>query len=56
MGYGIVSLIVLVLDVIAIVDVLKSGRDTGYKLLWILLILLLPLLGMILYFLIGKKG
>ena len=46
-------LIVTVLDIVAVVSVLKSGADTGTKLLWIILIILLPLLGMILYFLMG---
>ena len=46
---------VLVLDIIAIVDCLKSSASTGKKLLWILLILILPVVGMILYFLLGKK-
>ena len=52
---GIVALIVLVLDIIAIVDILKSSADTGSKALWIILILVLPVIGMVLYFLIGKK-
>jgi len=52
---GILGLIVLILDIIAIVDVLKSAVDTGKKVLWIILILILPVLGMILYFLLGKK-
>ena len=52
---GIVALIVLVLDIIAIVDILKSSADTGSKALWIILILILPVIGMVLYFLIGKK-
>ena len=52
---GLLGLVVLVLDIIAIVDVLKSSDDTTKKLLWILLILFLPVLGMILYFLLGKK-
>ncbi len=46
-------ILVTVLDVIAVVSLLKSGADTGTKILWLLLILLLPLLGMILYFLMG---
>jgi len=53
---GILGLIVLVLDIIAIVDTLKSSMDTGKKALWIILILVLPVIGMVLYFLIGKKG
>ncbi len=52
---GILGLIVLVLDIVAIVDVLKSSMDTGKKALWIILVLLLPVIGMLLYFLIGKK-
>jgi len=49
------GVVVLVLDIIAIVDVLKSAMDTGKKVLWVLLILILPLIGMVLYFLLGKK-
>ena len=49
------GLVVLVLDIIAIVDVLKSANDTGKKALWVILILILPLIGMVLYFLLGKK-
>jgi hypothetical protein len=52
---GILGLLVLVLDIIAIVDVLKSPMETGKKALWIILIFILPVVGMVLYFLIGKK-
>jgi hypothetical protein len=52
---GILGLIVLVLDIVAIVDALKSSMDTGKKALWVILILVLPVVGMVLYFLIGKK-
>ena len=52
---GILGLLILVLDIIAIVDVLKSSMDTGKRALWIILILVLPVIGMVLYFLIGKK-
>ena len=45
--------VVTVLDIIALVSLLKSGADSGTKILWALLIILLPLLGMILYFLMG---
>ncbi|MEW6534628.1 MAG: PLDc N-terminal domain-containing protein [Candidatus Auribacterota bacterium] len=52
---GIIALIVLVLDILAIIDCIKSGMDTGKKVLWILLILILPVVGLILYYLLGKK-
>ena len=51
----ILGLVVLVLDIIAIADALKSSMDSGKKLLWIILILVLPVVGMVLYFLLGKK-
>jgi hypothetical protein len=52
-SYGIISLIVVVLDIIALVKLLQSGADTGTKILWALLIIFLPILGMVLYFLMG---
>jgi len=52
---GLLGLIVLILDIVAIVDALKSSLETGKKVLWVVLILILPVLGMILYFLLGKK-
>ena len=52
---GLLGLVVLVLDIISIIDVFKSGADGGKKALWIVVIVLLPVLGMVLYFLLGKK-
>ena len=52
---GLLGLVILVLDIIAIVDAVKSSMDTGKKVLWIILILILPVVGLILYFLLGKK-
>lgn len=52
---ALLGLVVLVLDIIAIVDAVKSSMDTGKKVLWIVLVLVLPVIGMILYFVIGKK-
>jgi len=52
---GIFALVVLVLDIIAILDVLKSSMDSGKKALWIILILVLPVIGMVIYFLIGQR-
>jgi hypothetical protein len=51
--YSLVGLVILVLDIIALVSLLQSGADTANKILWALLIILLPLVGMILYFLMG---
>ena len=55
MTYGIVGLLVLILDIIAIISILGANKDAMWKLLWILLVLFLPVIGMILYFVIGKS-
>lgn len=52
---GIIGLIILILDIVAIVDIVKSSMDSGKKILWLLLVILLPVIGLVLYFLIGKK-
>jgi hypothetical protein len=52
---GLLGLVVLVLDIIAIIDLFKSSKDIGSKILWLILILLLPLVGMVLYFVVAKK-
>lgn len=52
---SILGLIVLVLDILAIIDCAKSQKETSKKVLWILLILFLPVLGLILYYLVGRK-
>jgi hypothetical protein len=44
---------VFVLDLVALLSLLKSSADKTNKILWILLILLLPLFGMLLYFFLG---
>jgi len=53
---GILGLIVLALDIWAIVNVMGSGASTGAKVLWIVLILLLPILGLIIWLLAGPRG
>lgn len=52
---ALIGLAILVLDIIAIVDAIKGNLETGKKILWIVLILILPIVGMILYFLVGKQ-
>ena len=52
---ALLGLVILILDIVAIVDLFKSAKDTGAKILWLILILILPLIGMVLYFVIGKK-
>ena len=53
---GLIGLIILALDIWAIFNVLKSGADTGMKIIWVLLILLLPVLGLIIWAIAGPRG
>ncbi|KAL2066767.1 hypothetical protein VTL71DRAFT_2839 [Oculimacula yallundae] len=55
-GGGIVGLIVLVLDIIAFLEILKSGRPAINKLLWCLLVFLFPIVGLIIYFFFGREA
>lgn len=53
---GLFGLLILIADVYAIVKTVQSPASTGTKVLWIVLILLLPILGLVLWFLLGPKA
>ena len=53
---GLLGLLILIADIYAIVNTVQSNADTLTKVLWIVAILLLPVLGVILWFLFGPKG
>jgi hypothetical protein len=53
---GLLGLVILVLDIYAIVKIIGSTASTGTKVLWIVVILLLPVLGLILWALMGPKS
>jgi hypothetical protein len=50
-----ISILILVIDIIVIIDILKSNKDTERKILWIIAVVFLPVLGPILYYFVGKK-
>ncbi len=53
---GLFGLIVLVLDVWAIISIVRSRVGTGAKVLWVVLVLLLPVFGLLVWFLFGPKN
>ncbi|WAJ39637.1 PLDc N-terminal domain-containing protein [Pseudomonas sp. GOM7] len=53
---SLIGLAIFALDIWAIINVLKSSAETGIKILWVLLILLLPVLGLIIWALAGPRG
>jgi hypothetical protein len=56
MEYGILGLLVLIADIYAIISILSSRASTGSKLLWTLLVLVLPVIGVIIWFFAGPRG
>lgn len=50
---GIFGLLILLLDIFAIIKIFQSKEDGLKKVLWIALILVLPVLGVIIWFLAG---
>ena len=52
---GLFGLIVLIADVWAIFNIFQISADTGNKVLWTVLVILLPVLGFILWYFLGPK-
>jgi hypothetical protein len=50
---GLIGLLILIADVWAMVRIFQSTASTGAKVVWIVMILLLPVLGLILWLLFG---
>jgi hypothetical protein len=50
---GLFGIIILVADIYAILKITQSTASAGNKALWIALVLLLPVLGVIIWYLLG---
>ncbi|RLL72517.1 PLDc_N domain-containing protein [Sinirhodobacter hankyongi] len=53
---GVWGLVILALDLWALVSIVTSGRSTGSKVLWALLVILLPVLGFLVWLLAGPRA
>jgi len=53
---GILGLVILVLDIYAIVKIIGSGADTLNKVIWVLVVLILPVIGLIAWYFLGPGG
>ncbi|MBA6411853.1 PLDc N-terminal domain-containing protein [Parahaliea sp. F7430] len=53
---GVLGLLILIADIWAIINVIQSNATTIKKVVWIVAILLLPVLGLILWFFLGPRG
>lgn len=56
MTYGIIGLLVLILDIWALLGVWGSGASVVTKLIWTAVILILPVIGLLLWYFVGPKG
>jgi succinate dehydrogenase/fumarate reductase cytochrome b subunit len=53
--HSLLGLIILILDIATIVNIVNSGAPTDRKILWTAIIILLPILGLILWYVFGKS-
>lgn len=53
---GVWGLVILALDLWALVSIVTSGRSTGSKVLWALLVILLPVLGFLVWLVAGPRA
>jgi len=55
-GYsGVLGLLILIGDIWAIINILQSATSNEKKLIWIVAVVLLPLLGLVLWFFLGPR-
>lgn len=50
---GLLGILILVADIFAIIKIFKSSAEDLHKILWTILIALLPLLGLIIWYFFG---
>jgi hypothetical protein len=55
MGYSVWGALVLIGDIWAIINILQSSASNEKKLLWVIVVVLLPLIGLILWFFLGPR-
>jgi len=57
-GYGgsILGVLILIGDIWALINILQSSVGNDKKLLWVVVVVLLPLIGLILWFFIGPRN
>jgi hypothetical protein len=55
MGYSVWGVLVLIGDIWAIINILQSSASNDKKLLWVIVVVFLPLVGLILWFFLGPR-
>ena len=52
---GLLSLLILVADVWAVINIFQSSASNEKKALWIVLVVVLPVVGMVLWYFLGPR-
>lgn len=52
---ALLGLAILVLDALAIIEIIRSRSKGAEKILWVLLIVFLPFVGLLLWWFLGRK-
>jgi len=55
-GFGLLGLLIFVADIWAILNIAQSSSENLKKAIWIVIIVFLPVLGLVLWFLFGPRG
>lgn len=55
MEYSLLGVIIVVLDIVAIISILFGHGSPKHKVLWTVLVLVFPILGLIFYYLFGRS-
>jgi hypothetical protein len=53
---GLIGLIILIADIYAIVKTFQSSASTGAKILWTLAIIIFPVVGLLVWLMVGPRG
>ena len=52
---ALLGIIILIADIMAIVKTLQSSSPAGTKIVWVLVIILLPVFGLLIWFFLGPR-
>ena len=53
---ALLGLIILIADIWAIINIINSGEKGSTKIIWVIVILLLPVIGLLIWLLAGPKS
>jgi hypothetical protein len=53
---GIIGILILIADIYAIVKIVQSSADGVKKIVWVLIVLILPIIGLVVWYFAGPGG